>query len=66
MFGIHAASMGYNPAFIQKDADTVCNRMYVALRPMPAPKASPIPPLRFLEESDMPMVDSMNAAKGVA
>ena len=66
MLGIHAASMGYNPAFIQKEADTVCRRMYVALKPMPIPNASPIPPLRFLEESDMPMVDSMNAAKGVA
>ena len=58
--------MGYNPAFIQNDAETVCRRMYMALKAIPQPNAIPMPPLRFLDERDIPIVERMNAAKGVA
>ena len=66
ILGIHAASIGGVLAPTAKADDTVCNRMYVKLRANPMPRYSPMPPLRFLDESERPMVVRMNEANDVA
>ena len=66
MFGIHAASIGGVSALMAKVDDTVCSIMYVKLRASPIPRYIPIPPLRFLDDRDKPMVVRMNEANDVA
>ena len=46
--------------------DMVVNKIYSALRAMPTPICSPIPPRIFLEERDTPISININAANGLA
>lgn len=66
MFGIHAANGGGQSALMAKVAEMVCSRMYAADSARPTPRCMPMPPLRFWEESDMPMMVRMKDAKEVA
>ena len=43
-------------------AETVCRSMYAKLSASPIPRYMPIPPFRFLDDSEMPIVVSMNDA----
>ena len=62
MLGIHAANSGGSPALIAKVAEMVCSMMYVKLNARPMPRYIPIPPLRFLDDSDKPMIVRMKEA----
>ena len=60
--GTHAASIGGRPAFMAKVDDTVWSMMYVKLSTRPMPRYMPIPPLRFRDDSDAPMMVRMKDA----
>ena len=62
MFGIHAASIAGIPALMENVAETVRRSMYAKLSASPIPSYMPIPPFRFLDDSEMPIVVSMNDA----
>ena len=62
MFGIHAANIGGKPALMANVAEMVWNKMYPNDSAKPMPRYTPIPPFRFLAESDAPMMVSMNDA----
>ena len=62
MLGIHAASNGGVPALIANVAEIVCSIIYIKLSASPAPRYIPIPPLRFLEESEAPIIVKINEA----
>ena len=66
IFGIHAASIGGVFALMANVADTVCSMIYMKLSAKPMPRYIPIPPLRFFEESDRPMIVRMKEANDVA
>ena len=63
ILGIHAANIGGVPALMANEADTVCNIIYRKLSAKPKPRYIPIPPLRLRDDSDAPMLVSMNEAK---
>ena len=63
MLGIHAASIGGVSAFMAKVALMVCKSMYANDSPKPIPRYSPMPPLRLRDESDTPIMVSINDAK---
>ena len=46
--------------------DMVCSNMYVKLKAKPMPRYIPMPPLRFLEDKDKPMMVRMNEANDEA
>ena len=66
MFGIHAAKMGGALALMAKVAETVCSKMYKELSASPKPRYSPMPPFRFLDDSEKPMMVRMNDANDEA
>ena len=49
-----------------KADDMVWNRMYEKLSPRPIPNDNPIPPFRFLDDSETPMTVIMNDANDIA
>ena len=66
ILGIHAASIGGVSAFMAKVADTVCNNIYAKLNAKPIPKYIPMPPFRFLDDSETPIVVRIKDANEVA
>lgn len=66
MFGIHAASMGWAPEFMANVELMVCNMMYVKLSARPIPRYIPMPPFRFRDDNEKPMVVSMKLANDMA
>lgn len=66
ILGIHAASIGGAPALTANDDDTVWSMMYTKLSTNPNPRYIPMPPLRFLEDNEAPIIVSMNDANEVA
>ena len=66
MFGSQtAANTGILP-LTANILDTVVNNIYNALRAIPIPICSPIPPRIFFDDSDTPINIRISAAKGLA
>ena len=64
IFGIQTANItGICSA---KADETVWNIMYEKLSPRPIPSDIPIPPLRFLDESEAPIIVRIKAANDIA
>ncbi len=66
MFGTHEAIIGGKPALMANVEETVCSMIYPKLNARPIPRYMPMPPFRFLEESEAPMMVRMNDANDEA
>ena len=66
MLGNHAANNGGKPALIANVADMVWNKMYPNDSANPTPRYTPMPPFRFLAESEAPMMVRMKDANDEA
>ena len=62
ILGIQAASIGGVPALIANVAEIVWSMMYMKLIARPAPRYIPMPPLRFLDDSEAPIIVSIKEA----
>lgn len=58
--------MGGVSALMAKVALIVCSRIYVKDSAKPIPRYIPIPPLRFLDDNDTPIIVRMNEANDEA
>ena len=66
MLGIHMATSGdVMPETANEDV-TVMKRMYEKLSIRPIPIFTPMPPLTFLEDNDIPMTVRIKAAAHIA
>lgn len=66
MLGNHAANIGGKPALMANVAEMVWKRIYPNDSANPMPRYTPMPPFRFLAESEAPMMVRMKDANDEA